>query len=272
MTSGESPLSRPTKDSQRSAQGTRGAVVRVVGPQWFPGSRPQGSGHVFPSWTRSKWTPYRVVPKGLSPPFLTGLRRLSARGGHQAPSSKQKASPMLTGASSRRSGPHPILRAAPPSRPAPSPASFEAAAQVRADVRKSVQGRPSGPRPHPGRPARDGRFSAAPPLGELSGSVRQRLARRPAGPRPPHRPDQPGTLRGPLRGGKTAPPRSPLPRHPPLTAPHTGAPASTPPGTDAESAPPEPILQACAMLGSVATPPSCGLLIIFVVYNIFTYA
>ncbi|KAJ1154082.1 hypothetical protein NDU88_006838 [Pleurodeles waltl] len=162
---------------------------------------------------------------------------------------------MLTGASSRRSGPHPILRAAPPSRPAPSPALFEAAAQVRADARKSVQGRPSGPRPHPGRPARDGRFSAAPPLGELSGSVRQRFTRRPAGPRPPRRPDRPGTLRDPLRGGKTAPPRSPLPRQPPLTAPHTGAPASTPPGTDAESAPPEPILQACAMLGSVATPP-----------------
>ncbi|KAJ1138463.1 hypothetical protein NDU88_004847 [Pleurodeles waltl] len=154
-----------------------------------------------------------------------------------------------------RASPHPP--GGTPSRPAPgaSPALFEAAAQVRADARKSIQGRPSGPRQHPGRPARDGRFSAAPPLGELSGSVRQRFTRRPAGPRPPRRPDQPGTLRDPLRGGKTAPPRSPLPRHPPLTAPHTGAPASTPPGTDAESAPPEPILQACAMLGSVATPP-----------------
>ncbi|KAJ1083948.1 hypothetical protein NDU88_004103 [Pleurodeles waltl] len=166
---------------------------------------------------------------------------------------------MLTGASSRCSGPHPILRAAPPSRPAPGaePRFIRGRGpgpRRRADARKSVQGRPSGPPPHPGRPARDGRFSAASPLGELSGSVRQRFTRRPAGPRPPRRPDQPGTLRDPLRGGKTAPPRSPLPRQPPLTAPHTGAPASTPPGTDAESAPPEPILQACAMLGSVATP------------------
>ncbi|KAJ1084475.1 hypothetical protein NDU88_004622 [Pleurodeles waltl] len=115
---------------------------------------------------------------------------------------------MLTGASSRRSGPHPILRAAPPSRPAPG-----------AEPR-FIRGRGPGPRRRaqvrprpplraaaaPRRPARDGRFSAAPPLGELSGSVRQRLARRPAGPQPPRRPDQPGTLRDPLRGGKTASP------------------------------------------------------------------
>ncbi|KAJ1169798.1 hypothetical protein NDU88_001688 [Pleurodeles waltl] len=157
-----------------------------------------------------------------------------------------------------RASPHP-----------PGGTALEASAGRRAPLYSRPRPRSAPTRVSPSKAAPQGRartpvappVTAASPLLPRSGSslaqcVNASPAGRPAGPRPPRRPDQPGTLRDPLRGGKTAPPRSPLPRHPPLTAPHTGAPASTPPGTDAESAPPEPILQACTMLGSVATPPT----------------
>ncbi|KAJ1088014.1 hypothetical protein NDU88_001173 [Pleurodeles waltl] len=154
-----------------------------------------------------------------------------------------------------RASPHP-----------PGGTALEASAGRRAPLYSRPRPRYAPTRVSPSKAAPQGRgrtpvappVTAASPLLPRSGSsLAQCVNASPAG-RPgrsllavPISPGHSGTRSG---GGKTAPPRSPLPRYPPLTAPHTGAPASTPPGTDAESAPPEPILQACAMLGSVATP------------------
>ncbi|KAJ1156543.1 hypothetical protein NDU88_009262 [Pleurodeles waltl] len=225
--------------------------------------------------THSKWTPYRAAPGGPSPPYLTSLRSLSVRG-HQAPSPKQKAGPTPAGAPNRRSRLHLPLRVGPLSRSAPGAVPHSVRGRGRNPAANHV-----GPGPHRGTQVRlrpPLRATAAPrslrprrPLLRCSparGAPRHSAPppRRPAGPQPPHRPEQPETLRGPLRGGKTAPPRPPRPPHSPLSVPHTGPPATTPPGTGARSAPPEPIRQACAMLGSVATPPC-----LYHTYRYYTY-
>ncbi|KAJ1209987.1 hypothetical protein NDU88_005356 [Pleurodeles waltl] len=179
--------------------------------------------------------------------------------------------PRAEGRSNASRCPQQMLQAAPPPQNGPA---FKASAgrrtPLRPGPRPQLSGEPRGPRPAPGRTslskaapgaaAAPKSFRLCRPLSYCSPTrgVPRHSAPRPrplAGPRPPHSPEQPESLGGPLRGGKTAPPRSPRPQQSPHSAPNTGPPASTHPGTGAKSAPPEPIRQACAMLGSVATPP-----------------
>ncbi|KAJ1151487.1 hypothetical protein NDU88_004267 [Pleurodeles waltl] len=167
--------------------------------------------------------------------------------------------------------PQQTLQAAPPPQGGPAfRASGGRRAPLRLGPRPQLSGEPRGSRPAPGCTSLS---KAAPRAAVAPKSLRLRRLlsyrspaqgaarhsaprpRSPAGPRPPHSPEQPESLGGPLRRGKTAPPRSPRPQQSPHSAPNTGPPASAHQGTVAKSAPPEPIRQACAMLGSVATPP-----------------